>query len=516
MTAQSTAIRRRTTAIVAVLILALVAILESNVAHAATPVSLTLSTSAESVTFSRPLTVTGVARTGSAPLVNAEVKIVGQNVNGVWRILSTTRTDPSGAYTATFAPVEQYRVKAEIAATSTTASAASTSRTITVQPGVYNAVPAQNSYAVVNLSKHVTGNLHGGLAGKRVKLEHLVGGAWTTVAQSYAASDGSFSMSFTPTRTGSTRLRIYIPAGQGLLGKAGPNTVLTTLGSTAELAGRGPTCYGVMSTLTPNCVNPELGGVILPTTVAEELRLVTGGSYGPDCWQSNPTDNVRMCSYGSTRSDATRIAFVGDSHAAGYMAGLRPRLTAENWRVDTYFGVSCRWLDFPDGHGCKPRAVAIESALLHGGYDAIVATGLREPSADPTSAEAVSQQYVRAWSRAAAAGIPVIAIGDFPYLPQAAVDCVTRSRGMAAAGCTAARSEVLAGIDPMYSAARQTPGASFIDLNRYYCGPDTCPLVTGGIVVFRDRHHITGTFSETMGAHVAYRIKKQLQELGIR
>lgn len=502
--------------ICAVIALLLGPLLTAGPAHAAAAsASVTASVSSAGVTYGRPIAMTGSARTAAGPIVNAEVRIVGVTTSSEWRVLAQTRTDSSGVYRVSFRPLEQYRLRAELAATATTRAASSTSHTVIVQPGLYSPMPSQSGYAVAGRDKHASGALHGQLAGRRVKLEQLSGGVWRTVAQTYALRDGTFALAFRPATAGTTRLRIVVPSGQGLAAKAGPVTVLTTVAATAHLASRFPACYGVASTLAPTCVNPQLAGLILPTTDAGDLFLNTGGSYGKDCWQSNPTEDLKVCTIGSTRSDATRIAFVGDSHAAGYLAGLRSRLAGENWRVDTYLGVSCRWMDFPEGHGCEPRARSIEADLLTGRYDAIVVTGLRQVDANAETAEAVSQQYVRAWSRATAAGIPVIAVGDFPYLPRTALACVTGSTGLAGSSCTVPRGQALLGIDPMYSAARQTPGASFIDMNRYYCGPETCPLVSGGVVVFRDHHHITGTFSETIGPHVTYRVKRQLQALGV-
>ena len=48
------------------------------------------------------------------------------------------------------------------------------------------------------------------------------------------------------------------------------------------------------------------------------------------------------------------------------------------------------------------------------------------------------------------------------------------------------------------AAADQVPGATLVDLTGYVCPQDTCAPVIGGVLVFRDTHHLTGTYARSL------------------
>ncbi len=53
--------------------------------------------------------------------------------------------------------------------------------------------------------------------------------------------------------------------------------------------------------------------------------------------------------------------------------------------------------------------------------------------------------------------------------------------------------------DPAAAAARGVARARVVDLTRVFCGPELCPAVIGGVLVHKDRHHLTLAFSRTLG-----------------
>ena len=50
--------------------------------------------------------------------------------------------------------------------------------------------------------------------------------------------------------------------------------------------------------------------------------------------------------------------------------------------------------------------------------------------------------------------------------------------------------------DALSAAARRTPGAQVIDLTPFYCDEDKCPVVIGGVNVYRDNNHLTVTYAQ--------------------
>jgi hypothetical protein len=41
-----------------------------------------------------------------------------------------------------------------------------------------------------------------------------------------------------------------------------------------------------------------------------------------------------------------------------------------------------------------------------------------------------------------------------------------------------------------------------IDLTRFYCDASTCPVVIGGVNVYRDNNHVTVTYAKTLAPYL--------------
>jgi peptidoglycan/LPS O-acetylase OafA/YrhL len=92
-------------------------------------------------------------------------------------------------------------------------------------------------------------------------------------------------------------------------------------------------------------------------------------------------------------------------------------------------------------------------------------------------------------------GAPIGYLADTPY-PDLDVPACVSGKPVPAAACDFGRAQALP-FDPMVEAigngwVRQT---SVLDLNRYLCppGPATCPVVRGGVLLYRDESHLTRT-----------------------
>lgn len=470
-------------------------------ADAAPPAAqVTASASATGVALGKSVALSGSVRVSGRGAVDT-VRIVGMPSGRTnWVLLGTTRSAGDGTWAFAFTPTTSYKTKAEVLPSSAHGAGASGYVSVAVQAQIYSVVPGARSSAVAGGEKTMTAAVYAQLAGQRVKLVVLRRGVWTDSTVSRVAADGTVVLSYR-VASGDTAFRIYLPASAGLIAKLGPVQQLTTVASVDALSAT-TSCVGAGGLPAPGaCVNHELDGLALPTTEAAGLAADTGGSYAKACWAAVGTALVPTCAFGSTKPDAYRVALVGDSHAAGYVTGIRDRLSDRGWHLDTYLGVTCRWLAQPAGDVCAPRSDDIGRRLSAGDYDMVVVAGLRQPrsAAGDAGAAATAEGYRKAWAPLLAAGTRVVAIADQPYLTDGLVACTTTGGATAAAKCSAPRSFATGGIDPLVAAVGASPGASLVDLTSHYCTADTCPLVIGGVIVFRDRHHITGTWSATLG-----------------
>jgi hypothetical protein len=103
------------------------------------------------------------------------------------------------------------------------------------------------------------------------------------------------------------------------------------------------------------------------------------------------------------------------------------------------------------------------------------------------------------WRILTSAGIPVVVVLDTPRPGFDVGDCVAANLGRLTR-CTFARDRALEGIGLVQvDAARGLPDVHVIDLNDAVCPTDPCAPVIGNVIVYRDSHHLTRTYADSLG-----------------
>lgn len=64
---------------------------------------------------------------------------------------------------------------------------------------------------------------------------------------------------------------------------------------------------------------------------------------------------------------------------------------------------------------------------------------------------------------------------------------------------------MFAPIDPL-SSASLPDRVNLIDLSEYFCPVDDCLPIIGNVVLYRDQHHSTATYSKTMAIPLAQKL----------
>ena len=117
---------------------------------------------------------------------------------------------------------------------------------------------------------------------------------------------------------------------------------------------------------------------------------------------------------------------------------------------------------------------------------------------------------LRTWRLFQAAGIRVIVTQDVPGMrPRSAPTCIAASH-RTTDPCPVRRS---AAVRPTLTSvpAQQNPDlAGYIPLDQYFCDAKLCHALIGGIVVDDDSHHLTTTYSKTLGPYVGSAVAKLL------
>ncbi|MDI6943145.1 acyltransferase family protein [Microbacterium barkeri] len=275
----------------------------------------------------------------------------------------------------------------------------------------------------------------------------------------------------------------------------------------AEASLRDPAqCRGAAALLEPGCagraddrhpiadVVPALAG----------LRDDTAGAF--DCYDFDPGAGGEpvSCAFGSEAPGAVRVALHGDSHAAMLIPALREVADERGWRVETFVGRGCVWQE-PASAACAERNARLESRLADGAYDVLLVTAVNSAERDAAAQAAVADRYAEAWRSAQEAGTRVVVLADNPRVPAAAQDCVATADVLTEATCAIPRADAALESDPLRATAASLD-APLVDLSDAYCTADACPMMLGGVLVYRDLHHITGSFSTTLGGYLAERV----------
>jgi peptidoglycan/LPS O-acetylase OafA/YrhL len=293
--------------------------------------------------------------------------------------------------------------------------------------------------------------------------------------------------------------------------------VAQTKARTAALADDAPRCFGAQ-TRDPDatrCPNPALAGTLVPSPAAA-AEDYPDESRCRAAWAADP---IKPCRYGTPRAGVPHLAVIGDSHARVLMSMVRQLVSQGLVTADEYAASGCPWSTAPPNpkspylKGCSDFRRKLYPLLDHAAtdYDAVLTTGRITVMAGQP--DAVVAGLSDAWRRVTSQGVPVLVLRDNPQnsgssdnpqfcLAEVPVD-------QANARCAWNRHDRLdRWFDPLSQAVRRTPGAHLLDLTSFFCDQDTCPVVIGGVNVYRDDNHVTVTYARTLAPYLYRAIER--------
>ena len=197
----------------------------------------------------------------------------------------------------------------------------------------------------------------------------------------------------------------------------------------------------------------------------------------------------------------------GGSHATHWYPPLNRIAKHRGWRLLTAVKGNCRFLTGPfgddeGGRSCRSWIDDLLRLIERDPPDFIITTS----TVTHPQGERVPPGYVSMWRKLDRLGIPVVAIRDTPRGRINRVDCLAEhTRDIEA--CDIARSPAMDAVDP--ASLLKLPGnVILVDVTDYLCTPEVCPAVVGNVVVYRDRHHLTGTYALTLSPMLADQIPR--------
>jgi peptidoglycan/LPS O-acetylase OafA/YrhL len=268
-----------------------------------------------------------------------------------------------------------------------------------------------------------------------------------------------------------------------------------------------PACFGAEA--SADCTNPKLSAAVIPSAGF-------GNADKPghdDCFVQLNESAVKECTFGSKAPGAPRVALIGDSHAYQYIEVMISLATKNGWALTTYLKGACPWNTVPIGgpsqsfiDSCSEWLGNLKTTLAQQPpYDAIFVTALHAtPYVTSGGKSAIAAGFSDAWKQAK--GAPIVALVDNPDFLSDPNKCL---RLNSPKDCTEPRKDVLGATDPIAIAAAAS-GATLLDFTDKYCDAKTCFSVVGGANIYRDKDHLTVTWTRTLSSAIGTAIAATL------
>jgi peptidoglycan/LPS O-acetylase OafA/YrhL len=279
---------------------------------------------------------------------------------------------------------------------------------------------------------------------------------------------------------------------------------------TARTVAAQPRCFGAASHDPDKpCVNPALARTVVP------LPLEAKNEPNPACTRKSRVGAVSICEFGVPPARATRtFALIGDSHATHWRAGLEVVARRKSWHGLSITHTGCPFsratYDLPEP--ARSRCVAWNRQVpaqlaLHPEVDTVFVSSITGGNVvvprGKTATRAKIDGYERAWAALPPTVKRIVVIRDTPKSTGTTLQCVDDAIAAGDDPGAACQNPRRRGLDPDPAAfaARGLPRdrAQVIDMTRYLCGATQCRPVIGGVLVYKDVHHLTRTYATTLG-----------------
>ena len=271
-------------------------------------------------------------------------------------------------------------------------------------------------------------------------------------------------------------------------------------------------CYGVTAILEPAlCIDPFTAQTQIDTAFAAT-------DLDPEWCLTQLHEEWRTCTYGDPAGPAGTIALVGDSHAAAMTPAFDEYFADAGWRVETFTRFACSAvITDPDGinhweagfrDGCAAWGARVQEELRERPDIDVVVYHVFDsrvfPPGDAT-VEAQQRDHMRqVWASIEATGKQVVLLRDIPITDDVDIPtCLSQISVPAHKPCAQPeRSAVLD--DPITAATGED--VPMVDITDLFCADGECLSYIGGVVVYADSNHISGTYARSIAPLLGERL----------
>jgi hypothetical protein len=283
-----------------------------------------------------------------------------------------------------------------------------------------------------------------------------------------------------------------------------------------------PSCFGAASRdpLHP-CRNVALSLQVVPAPMAAREEL------NAPCQHFHREQGVSVCEFGAPAAGAAHnIALIGDSHASHWRAPLDAVARERGWhglsatRTSCPFSTATKLTPEPTRSQCTRWVKALPGFFRsHPEVDTVfvsaITGGRVTVPKGRTKRSAKVNGYRNAWRTLPDTVKHIVVIRDSPKIFHSTIECIDRAIAEAddAGDVCAVRRRSSLQPDPAVLAARAANSSrvQVIDLTPVLCSTRQCFPVIGGALVFKDLHHFTLVFAETLAAPLATAVRRTVR-----
>jgi hypothetical protein len=259
----------------------------------------------------------------------------------------------------------------------------------------------------------------------------------------------------------------------------------------SSAASPGPAIAKPAPATKPGDYVPDLREVSDDLTIAHHDR----------CMTSILDSEMRVCRYGDLDGGVTAM-LVGDSHSINWMPALNRVAKDRGWRLLVILKAGCRFSATTPGtraraESCRTWNERVRARIQRNPPDILATMATKTEFGD----ERLPNGYIEVWRKLDRMGIPVIGIRDTPRASFDRVDCLL-AHPSGPATCSIARNPTLDIVSPVLRRDDLPDNLIHVDMTDHLCSAERCPAVVGRVVIYRDRHHLTATFSRQLASRL--------------
>ena len=236
----------------------------------------------------------------------------------------------------------------------------------------------------------------------------------------------------------------------------------------------------------------------LPADLSPPLNVVFADEptiYGLGCHDYDD-DTPRVCRFGDP-SARTRIALVGDSHAAQWFEPLREMSVKNGWYFISATRSGCSALGRFTSDRCGLWYENLWQLLSKEGIRTIVFSSLLNHGEIPLANLVSGLRDIQ--QTASTLGITPIFLSDTPW-PSENIPICLSANTTEIQRCALQRGvAVPSSVSNAAKDAFHNEASRYVDTETWFCVQSICPAIVGNVVVYRDGSHISSRYAELLG-----------------